>query len=42
MGLSQRAAQATFAAVSKGMAAVLTGKIPDNVVNPEVFGVRNY
>ncbi|MGC2172892.1 MAG: hydroxyacid dehydrogenase [Candidatus Sulfotelmatobacter sp.] len=42
MGLSQRAAHATFAAVSKGMAAVLTGKIPDNVVNPEVFGVRNY
>jgi D-3-phosphoglycerate dehydrogenase len=42
MGLSQRAAHATFAAVSKGMAAVLTGKIPDNVVNPEVFGARNY
>jgi phosphoglycerate dehydrogenase-like enzyme len=41
MGLSQRAAQATFAVVSEGMAAVLAGKVPENVVNPEVFGVRN-
>jgi len=38
MGLSARAAQATFAVVSQGMAAVLGGRIPDNVVNPEVFG----
>jgi D-3-phosphoglycerate dehydrogenase len=41
MGLSQRAAQATFAVVSEGMAAVLAGKIPENVVNPEVFSIRN-
>lgn len=38
MGLSQRAAQATCAVVSRGMAAVLAGKVPENVVNPEVFG----
>jgi D-3-phosphoglycerate dehydrogenase / 2-oxoglutarate reductase len=42
MGLSRKAAHATFAAVSEGMAAVLRGKIPANVVNPEVFGVRNH
>jgi len=41
MGLSQRAAQATFAVVSQGMAAVLAGKVPENVVNPEVFDGRN-
>jgi D-3-phosphoglycerate dehydrogenase len=41
MGLSQRAAQATFAVVSQGMAAVLAGKVPENVVNPEVFAARN-
>jgi D-3-phosphoglycerate dehydrogenase len=38
MGLSAKAAHATFAVVSRGMAAVLAGQIPDNVVNPEVFG----
>lgn len=37
MGLSARAAHNTFAVVSQGMAAVLEGRIPDNVVNPEVF-----
>jgi D-3-phosphoglycerate dehydrogenase len=37
MGLSARAAQATFATVSRGMAEILTGRIPENVVNPEVF-----
>jgi len=37
MGLSARAAQATFAIVSRGMAEVLDGRIPDNVVNPEAF-----
>jgi D-3-phosphoglycerate dehydrogenase len=41
MGLSQRAAQATFAVVSQGMAAVLAGRIPENVVNPEVFSARS-
>jgi len=40
MGLSARAAHATFAVVGQGMAAVLGGRIPDNVVNPEVFGPR--
>lgn len=37
MGLSAKAAQATFATVSRGMADVLEGRIPENVVNPEVF-----
>jgi D-3-phosphoglycerate dehydrogenase / 2-oxoglutarate reductase len=40
MGLSMRAAQTTFTVVSQGMAAVLEGRIPDNVANPEVFGPR--
>ena len=37
MGLSSRAAHATFSMVSEGMADVLRGRIPVNVVNPEVF-----
>jgi D-3-phosphoglycerate dehydrogenase len=37
MGLSARAAQATFVAVSRGIVEVLEGRIPENVVNPEVF-----
>jgi len=40
MALSRRAAQTTFAVVCEGMAAVLAGKIPENVVNPEVFRAR--
>ena len=37
MGLSAKAAQSIFAMVSRGMAEVLDGGAPDNVVNPEVF-----
>jgi phosphoglycerate dehydrogenase-like enzyme len=37
MGLSSRAAHATFTMVSEGMAEVLTGGRPRNVANPEVF-----
>jgi D-3-phosphoglycerate dehydrogenase / 2-oxoglutarate reductase len=37
MGLSAKAAQATFATVSRGMAEILAGGVPENVVNPEVF-----
>jgi D-3-phosphoglycerate dehydrogenase / 2-oxoglutarate reductase len=37
MGLSVKAAQSIFAMVSRGMAEVLDGGAPDNVVNPEVF-----
>lgn len=41
MGLSSRAAHATFSMVSEGMADVLRGRIPANVVNPEVFSATN-
>jgi len=37
MGLTARAAQATFAMVSRGIADVLENRIPQNVANPEVF-----
>ena len=37
MGLAAKAAQSIFAMVSRGMAEVLDGGAPDNVVNPEVF-----
>jgi D-3-phosphoglycerate dehydrogenase len=37
MGLTAKAAQATFAMVSRGMADVLENRIPQNVANPEVF-----
>jgi D-3-phosphoglycerate dehydrogenase len=37
MGLSGKAAHATFTTVSRGIAEVLEGRIPDNVVNPEVL-----
>jgi D-3-phosphoglycerate dehydrogenase len=38
MGLTAKAAQATFEMVSRGMADVLENRIPENVANPEVFG----
>jgi len=38
MGLTAKAAQATFAMVSRGMADVLENRQPQNVANPEVFG----
>lgn len=41
MGLSSRAAHATFSMVSEGMADVLRGAIPANVVNPQVFSTAN-
>jgi D-3-phosphoglycerate dehydrogenase len=41
MGLSAKAALATFMMVSKGMAEVLGGGMPPNVVNPEVFSARS-
>jgi len=37
MGLSRKGAQALFVMASQGMAEVLEGRIPENVVNPEVF-----
>jgi D-3-phosphoglycerate dehydrogenase len=37
MGLSVKGAQAIFVMASKGMAEVLEGRIPENVVNREVF-----
>src|SRR5580704_7215844 len=37
MGLTAKAAQATFAMVSRGMADVLENRQPQNVANPEVF-----
>ena len=37
MGLSVKAAQATFSMVCRGMAHVFEGGAPQNVVNPEVF-----
>jgi D-3-phosphoglycerate dehydrogenase len=37
MGLSVKSAEAIFSMASKGMAEVLEGRIPTNVVNPEVF-----
>jgi phosphoglycerate dehydrogenase-like enzyme len=37
MGLTARAAQATFAMVSRGMADVPENRIPQNVASPEVF-----
>jgi phosphoglycerate dehydrogenase-like enzyme len=37
MGLSIRATTETYAMVTKGMADVLEGRIPTNVVNSEVF-----
>lgn len=40
MGLSTKGAEAIFLMVSRGMAAVLEGGMPDNVVNPEVFRKR--
>jgi D-3-phosphoglycerate dehydrogenase / 2-oxoglutarate reductase len=41
MGLSARAAHATFSMVGEGMADVLRGRIPVNVVNPQVFSAAN-
>jgi len=41
MGLSSRAAHATFTMVSEGMADVFRGRIPVNVVNPQVFSAAN-
>lgn len=41
MGLSSRAAHATFSMVSEGMADVLRGAVPANVVNPQVFSAAN-
>ena len=41
MGLSSRAAHATFSMVSEGMADVLRGRVPLNVVNPQVFSASN-
>jgi len=41
MGLSSRAADATFSMVSEGMADVFRGRIPVNVVNPQVFSAAN-
>lgn len=41
MGLSARAAHATFSMVSEGMADVFHGRIPVNVVNPQVFSSPN-
>ncbi len=41
MGLSARAAHATFTMVSEGMADVFRGQIPVNVVNPQVFSAVN-
>jgi len=41
MGLSRRAAHATFSTVSEGMADVFRGRIPVNVVNPQVFSAAN-
>lgn len=41
MGLSRRAAHATFSMVSEGMADVFRGRIPVNVVNPQVFAAAN-
>jgi D-3-phosphoglycerate dehydrogenase len=41
MGLSSRAAHATFTMVSEGMADVFRGRIPVNVVNPQVFTAAN-
>ncbi len=40
MGLSIKAAHATFTMVSRGMAEVLDGGNPENVANPEVFSTR--
>jgi len=37
MGLTAKAAQATFEMVSRGMADVLESRIPEHVANPEVF-----
>ncbi len=37
LGLSVKGSQAIFEMASQGMAEVLEGRIPDNVVNPEVF-----
>jgi D-3-phosphoglycerate dehydrogenase len=37
IGLSQKAAQGIFTLMSQGMADVLEGRAPENVVNPEVF-----
>jgi D-3-phosphoglycerate dehydrogenase len=37
LGLSVKGAQAIFEMASRGMAEVLEGRIPENVVNPEVF-----
>jgi D-3-phosphoglycerate dehydrogenase len=37
MGLSVKSSEAIFSMASKGMAEVLEGRIPPNVVNPEVF-----
>jgi D-3-phosphoglycerate dehydrogenase len=37
LGLSVKGAQAIFEMASRGMAEVLEGRTPENVVNPEVF-----
>ena len=37
LGLSVKGAQAIFEMASRGMAEVLEGRIPENIVNPEVF-----
>jgi D-3-phosphoglycerate dehydrogenase len=41
MGLSARAAHATYSMVGEGMAEVLRGRVPANVVNPLVFKATN-
>jgi D-3-phosphoglycerate dehydrogenase len=41
MGLSSRAARATFTMVSEGMAEVFLGRVPNNVVDPRVFSASN-
>ena len=40
IGLSRKAAEAIFIMMSQGMADVLDGRTPENVVNPEVFALR--
>lgn len=41
VGLSSQAAHAIFSMVGEGMAEVLRGRIPTNVVNPQVFSAAN-
>lgn len=40
MGLSEKAAHATFSMMASGMAEVLEGRTPENIANPEVFGMQ--